>query len=41
MPYRDHVNDYYRHQLGELHASHLYKEERSIHSPQGPVISVE
>ena len=41
MAQHDQVTEFYRHQLAELHSSHLYKDERYIHSSQGPVITVE
>jgi glycine C-acetyltransferase len=41
MTHHNEAADFFRQHLAELHSGHLYKEERYIHSVQGPVITVE
>lgn len=41
MTHHEQVTEFFRHHLAELHSGHLYKDERQIHSAQGPVITVE
>jgi glycine C-acetyltransferase len=41
MAHHKQVTDFFLQHLAELHSGHLYKDERQIHSAQGPAITVE